>query len=52
MCVHGYLYINVVPMFLGPGTGTSGVKTSVGAQVIKTCDWNNYKHSPFHDHYM
>ena len=28
-------------MFLGPGTGTSRVSTSVGAQVIKTCDWNN-----------
>ena len=42
MCVYmGICTLMLDPgpvMFLGPGTGTSRVKTSVGAQVIKTCD--------------
>ena len=44
MCVHmGICTLMLDPgpvMFLGPGTatGTSCVSTSVGAQVIKTCD--------------
>ena len=42
MCV----YMDICTLMLDPGLLQV---QAVGAQVIKTCDWNNYKHSPFHD---